>query len=335
MKFQGEESARRNDASGYFRRKRTVVGSGASIASTDAVLALAARADAGRREDDLVVGGLDVLRRHLAPVVELDALAELERVGQPVLGDGPALGEITDRLGPGRVGRIDPEQRAVVRGDRVDEPEGLLAVAVVGRRLGGHREDQLPADLRLLAPRPASAVITSATIRSADRSVPASVLGRLMHHGYLLGVFVTAGRVRPGVAGRRPCELGSDSTGRPRRGCQGPTTGPVGQGLRPGCGLGLRPGCRPPGARVGPPGGPGPSAGTPRSRSGSGDGTRSPAGGWSGLGTSPPSTTRSRPRLHRRVGDRHGRQERLRVRMERRLVEGLAVGHPRRSCPGT
>ena len=111
---------------------------------------LADACDVGRREDDLVVGGLDVPRRHVAPVVELHALADLEGVGQPVGRHGPALGEVADRLGAGGVVRVDAQQRVVVRRDRMDQPEGLLAVPVVGRHLGGHGEDELAPIVRFL-----------------------------------------------------------------------------------------------------------------------------------------------------------------------------------------
>ena len=116
------------------------------------VLALAARPDALRREDDLVVGRLDVFRRHLGPVVELDPSPELERVGEALLRHGPALGQIADGFGAGGVSRIDPEERAVEGRERVDEPERLLPVAVVRGRFRGHREDELAPLPGLLRP---------------------------------------------------------------------------------------------------------------------------------------------------------------------------------------
>jgi hypothetical protein len=55
------------------------------------------------------------------------------------------------------------------------------------------------------------AVITSATIRSADRSVPASVLGRLSIMGYLLGrMFSGTDRPSRATTGREPGEATDD-----------------------------------------------------------------------------------------------------------------------------
>src|SRR4029079_17119961 len=99
------------------------------------VLALAARADARRREDDLVVGGLYVLGGQFRAVVEFHALADLEDIDQAVGRYRPALGDRGRGLGAAPVVRVDPEERVVERGDRVDQPEGLFAVPVVGRRL--------------------------------------------------------------------------------------------------------------------------------------------------------------------------------------------------------
>ena len=74
-----------NELSGHFSRKRTVEGSGASTTSTERYWPFRLDPTPAGREDDLVVGRLDVRRRHRGPVVELDALAELERVdrGRP------------------------------------------------------------------------------------------------------------------------------------------------------------------------------------------------------------------------------------------------------------
>ena len=111
------------------------------------VLALAGRADAGGREDDLVVGGLYVFRRHVRAVVELDALAQLERIGQPVVRSRPAFGQRRRGLGPGLVVRVDPQQRVVERRDRVDQAECFLAVSVIRRRLRRDREHEFAAVL--------------------------------------------------------------------------------------------------------------------------------------------------------------------------------------------
>ena len=114
------------------------------------VLPLARRAYACRRENDLVVGGLDVLRGHGATVVELDAPPQLEVVGPAVGGDGPAFGERRIRLGAAGIVGIDPQQRVVERRQRMDQAEGLLPVPVVRGRLGRNGEHQIAAVARRL-----------------------------------------------------------------------------------------------------------------------------------------------------------------------------------------
>ena len=138
------------EPSGDFSRNTTVSAVGASTASTARYCGLAARDDARRREDDLVVGGLHVPGRHHAAVVELHALADLERVGALVRRDRPRLGEVADELGARPVGGIHPHERVVVRPDRVEHRERLLPMRVEARRLGGDHEDQLAARPRLV-----------------------------------------------------------------------------------------------------------------------------------------------------------------------------------------
>ena len=60
------------------------------------VLALARARSPRRGVDDVIVGRLDVSRGEEGAVVELDPAADLERVGQAVLGYRPALREVTD-----------------------------------------------------------------------------------------------------------------------------------------------------------------------------------------------------------------------------------------------
>ena len=66
-------------------------------------------ADAGRRLADAVEGRLHVGRREIRPVVELHALAQVERVGLAVLGDFPAMRQIRHD-GLAAVARIAPDQ---------------------------------------------------------------------------------------------------------------------------------------------------------------------------------------------------------------------------------
>ena len=68
-------------------------------------------------------------------------------------------------------------------------------------------------------------------------------------------------------------------------------------------------------------------------RSGSACGSGSPVGGWIGLGTSPCS--RMRLRLTVRVGNRHRRQQRFGVGMQRLRVELAAPARSRRCGRGT
>src|SRR3989441_11628730 len=104
-----------------------------------------AEAAAWRRGDDLVVGGLDVLRRQLAAVVELHAAPQREGVRAPVLGDRPGFGQVADHLGAALVGRVRSQQGVVVRRRRVDEGERLLSMRVVGGWLSRYDEDELAA----------------------------------------------------------------------------------------------------------------------------------------------------------------------------------------------
>jgi hypothetical protein len=106
---------------------------------------LAGGDDPRRREDDLVVARLDVARRHRTAIVEADALAQLERIGQCVRRDRPRLGQVWDRPRARPVDGIHAQKRVVVRGERMDGPERPLPVPVIGGGLRGDQEDQLPA----------------------------------------------------------------------------------------------------------------------------------------------------------------------------------------------
>ncbi len=75
-----------------------------------------------RRLGDAVERGLDVVRGQFRAVVELHALAQMERVGLAVLGDLPAMRQVgDDRLAA--VARIAPDQvveHAALRAEVVD-----------------------------------------------------------------------------------------------------------------------------------------------------------------------------------------------------------------------
>src|SRR5207245_262883 len=66
-------------------------------------------ADAGRRFCDAVEGRFYVSRCEIRPVVELDTLAQVKRVGLAVLRDFPAMRQIGDD-GLAAVARITPDQ---------------------------------------------------------------------------------------------------------------------------------------------------------------------------------------------------------------------------------
>src|SRR3990172_11152686 len=73
---------------------------------------------------------------------------ELERVGQPVLGNLPALRHISDDLWI--VQKIEAQKRAVVRGHRMKHGKGGLPVAVKRGRGTSHSKDQLSPGTGLL-----------------------------------------------------------------------------------------------------------------------------------------------------------------------------------------
>src|SRR5262245_54501875 len=82
--------------------------------------------DARRRLGDAIVGRLHVIGGEVGAVVELHVLAQEERVGLPVLGDLPAVGEI---------GNDGLAAVARVAADEVVEHAALAAEIVDGARL--------------------------------------------------------------------------------------------------------------------------------------------------------------------------------------------------------
>src|SRR5262245_38348023 len=79
-------------------------------------------------------------------VMELDALADLEREGLAAVGRLRHLrAQVADELVLGGILRIGPDQRAIEWGNRVDQRERRLLVAVEARRLVGHDEFEYPA----------------------------------------------------------------------------------------------------------------------------------------------------------------------------------------------
>jgi len=90
----------------------------------------------------------------LRAVVKSDILADSERVGLAVIGRLRDLGaEVADKIGNiGRVVRVDPDQHAVERRDRVHRRIGALAMPVKARRrIRRDHVGERPAALRLLA----------------------------------------------------------------------------------------------------------------------------------------------------------------------------------------
>ncbi len=114
------------------------------------VLPLAERHHVRGRVDDLVIRRLHVLRREVAAVVEFHAATKLEGVRPAVLGDRPGFGEIADHFRTRSIGRVEPEQGAVDRGERMDQRERSLTVPVVGGGLRRNDVHELAAVARTL-----------------------------------------------------------------------------------------------------------------------------------------------------------------------------------------
>ena len=90
-------------------------------------------ADAGRRLADAVVGRLHVGGGEVRPVVELHALAQVERVGLAVLGDFPAMRQIGDDA-LAAVARIAPDQVVEHASLGADVADGARLMHVEMRR---------------------------------------------------------------------------------------------------------------------------------------------------------------------------------------------------------
>ena len=103
--------------------------------------------------DDLVPAGGDVLRGERRAVVKLHALADLERVGQPIVrGLRHLRAQVALEIrGRGRVARIDTDQHAVERSRRVHHRIGRFAVPIETRAcIGRDHVGQDAAALRRL-----------------------------------------------------------------------------------------------------------------------------------------------------------------------------------------
>ena len=133
---------RRDERSGgilELEHHRLVVGQGHALDHAELLLARAR--DALRREDDALEAGMHVVGGERRAVMELDALADLEREGLAVVGRLRHLrAQVADELVLGGIIRIGPDQRAVERRNRVDQRKRRLLVAVEARRLVGNDE---------------------------------------------------------------------------------------------------------------------------------------------------------------------------------------------------
>src|SRR6266481_3600024 len=86
---------------------------------------------------DAIVGGLHVLRGQLCAVVELHALAQMERVGLAIRGNLPAMRQIRDnRLGA--IVGIVPDQIVEHAGCGPKNEDGTGLVNIEMRRTQGH-----------------------------------------------------------------------------------------------------------------------------------------------------------------------------------------------------
>ena len=94
------------------------------------------RNHAFRRECQALIGRGDVLCRKVGAIVELDARADLERVGQACRIGLPAFGEIAFDFGIGA--RLEAQQRRVVRRKTHQRGEMVGAMAVEVGRVVGH-----------------------------------------------------------------------------------------------------------------------------------------------------------------------------------------------------
>ena len=129
--------------------------------------------------DDLVPARGDVLGRQRRAVVKLHALADLERVGEPIVGGLRHLGaQVAPEIrGRGRVARIDADQHAVERRRRVHHGIGGFAVPVEARarrrpgscRSGRRRASASP-PMAAVAPKATTAASTDFKPRRDDRA---------------------------------------------------------------------------------------------------------------------------------------------------------------------
>ena len=90
-------------------------------------------ADALRRLNDPVEGGLHVVSRQLGPVVKLNVFAQQEGVGLAVLGDLPAMRQIGDD-GLTAVARVAPDQIVEHASHCTEVEDGAGLVEVEMRR---------------------------------------------------------------------------------------------------------------------------------------------------------------------------------------------------------
>ncbi len=113
-----------------------------TVALHHCVECLARRRDAFGRIDDLLVSRMDVIGVQRLAVVEGHALTDLVGVCQTVFRDFPAFASVAFEVVFRRIVRIDTDQQAVERRDRVDHAKRRLDVRVIRRDLRADDELQ-------------------------------------------------------------------------------------------------------------------------------------------------------------------------------------------------